>query len=140
MKPTVSPMLTHAFFAFYDTHRPVYLAYAASRLPPEEAHLAVARLFDLLASNWSTVVKAPHPAAWAWKQHTHVVAQRSGHASTPAEDVALLHEQLRLNIDQIATATGTDTATVISLLKATTRSRNRDPGSGRTPQRAHSVK
>jgi len=124
MTTTVSPaVLTTAFYAFCDTHRPVYLAYAAARLEPEDAHLAVACLFDLIASNWSEIVKTPHPAAWAWRQHTHTVARRSGRPTTAADDAALLHERLGLSVDQIATVTGTEPAAVTALLAAARRRR-----------------
>ncbi len=134
MKPTVSPtVLTNAFYAFYDLHRPIYHAYATSRLMPEEAQVAVAHLFGLLASNWSDIVKKPCPAAWAWQRHAHSVAQRTGRPHTAADDAVLLHEQLRLSIDQIATVTGTEPATVTALLAAAHRDRcpAREPLRGR---------
>ncbi|MGP3990827.1 hypothetical protein [Streptomyces sp. 3N207] len=130
MKPTVSPtVLTNAFYAFYDLHRPIYHAYASSRLMPEEAQVAVAHLFDLVASNWSDIVKKPRPAAWAWQRHTHAVAQRTGRALTAADDAVLLHEQLRLSIDQIATVTGTEPATVTALLAAARRGQRKQSDS-----------
>ena len=53
MKPTAptASVLTTAFYAFYDLHRPACHAYAAARLPREEAQLSVTQLFDLIASN-----------------------------------------------------------------------------------------
>ncbi|WP_405807815.1 hypothetical protein [Streptomyces sp. NBC_01187] len=125
MKTSVSPaVLTTAFYAFYDLHRPVYHAYAAFHLTPEEAQVAVAHLFDLVASNWSTVVAKPCPAAWAWRRHTRAVAQRSGHPRTAADDAALLHEYLRLSIEKIAFVTGTERATVTALLATSRRRRS----------------
>ncbi|MGW1143634.1 hypothetical protein ACWD6I_00955 [Streptomyces sp. NPDC002454] len=118
---------TTVFYAFYDLHRPTYHAYAATLLPPEEAAITVAHLFDLVASNWTAVVAHPSPSAWAWTRHVRTVAHRSGHTTTPAEDVALLHHTLHLSIDKIATVTGAEPATVTALL--TTRRRPR-PRSG----------
>ncbi|MGW3559497.1 hypothetical protein ACWDNT_19340 [Streptomyces sp. NPDC000963] len=57
MKTTAPPLLTTAF---YDLHRP---ARAAVHLTPEEATVAVARLFDLVAGHWTTVVNTPSPSA-----------------------------------------------------------------------------
>ncbi|MEK8141791.1 hypothetical protein NKH18_01490 [Streptomyces sp. M10(2022)] len=61
MKPAPPAVLTNAFYAFYDLHRPAYEAYAAALLTPEEARLAVSHLFDLVAGNWTTVVSERHP-------------------------------------------------------------------------------
>ncbi|MFJ5850779.1 hypothetical protein [Streptomyces sp. NPDC092903] len=58
---------------------------------------------------------------WAWKQHTHTVARRSGHTLTAAEDASLLHDQLLLSVDQIATLTGTEPVAVTALLAAARR-------------------
>ncbi|MEV5659420.1 hypothetical protein [Streptomyces sp. NPDC052291] len=120
MKPTPT-MLTNSFYAFYDLHRPAYRDYAEARLAPEEAQVAVSHLFDLVASHWSTIVREPDPAAWAWERHTQTVARRSGHALTPAEEALLLYEVLRLSIDKIATVTGTEPAAVSTLLAAARR-------------------
>lgn len=123
MKPA-SPapsLLTIAFYAFYDLHRPAYHAYAAARLPQEEALLSVTQLFDLIASNWTRIMTEQHPAAWAWNEHTRAVACRAGRVPSPAEDAALLYDDLRLSIDRIATITGTDPARVTVLLAAARR-------------------
>ncbi|MET9535896.1 hypothetical protein ABZY02_36045, partial [Streptomyces sp. NPDC006649] len=104
--------------AFYDVHRPAYHAYAAAHLSPEEAQLAVSHLFNLVADNWTTVVCERHPAAWAWGKHTRTVAHRSGRVLIAVEDAFLLHDQLLLSIDQIATMTGTELAAVSALLAA----------------------
>ncbi|WP_371794126.1 hypothetical protein [Streptomyces sp. NBC_01718] len=121
MKPAPPAVLTNAFYAFYDLHRPAYHAYATARLTPEEAQIAVSHLFDLVASNWTKVVSERHPSAWAWEQHTRAVARRSGRALTDIEDATLLHDKLLLSIDQIATVTGTEPATVSTLLAAARR-------------------
>ncbi|MFE4692161.1 hypothetical protein ACFRH6_19185 [Streptomyces sp. NPDC056749] len=124
MKPAPPTVLTNAFYAFYDLHRPAYDAYAAALLTPEEAQIAVAHLFNLVAGNWTTVVSERHPSAWAWQRHTQAVARRSGHRLTAVEDASLLYDKLRLSIDQIATVTGTEPATVTTLLAAARRTRS----------------
>ncbi|MGW0608680.1 hypothetical protein [Streptomyces sp. NPDC002640] len=117
-------LLTISFYAFYDLHHPVYHAYAAARLPPEEARISVCHLFSLVARDWATIVTAPRPSAWAWGHLTRTVARRSGRGVlTPAEDAALLHDDLQLSIDKIATVTGADTAAVTALLAAARRAR-----------------
>ncbi|MFB7852682.1 hypothetical protein ACFC34_37495 [Streptomyces sp. NPDC056053] len=116
MKTSPLTVLTHAFYAFYDLHRPAYHAYAAARLSPEEAQIAVTHLFDLVAGNWTAIVAERRPSAWAWNTHTRTVARRTGRTFTAAEDASLLHDQLRLSIGQIATVTGTEPATVTALL------------------------
>ncbi|MFD9807672.1 hypothetical protein ACFWZZ_10555 [[Kitasatospora] papulosa] len=121
MRPAPAAVLTNSFYAFYDLHRPAYRDYAAARLAPEEAKIAVSHLFDLVASHWSTIVREPDPAAWAWKRHTQTVARRSGHTLTPVEETLLLHEELRLSIDKIATVTGADPAAVSTRLAAARR-------------------
>ncbi|MFE6713893.1 hypothetical protein [Streptomyces sp. NPDC057695] len=123
--PPRPALLTTAFYAFYDLHRPTYHAYASARLTPEEAAIAVAQLFGLIADNWTTVVNAPSPSAWAWTRHTRAIARRGGHPHTPAEDADLLHRTLHLSIDKIATVTGTEAATVVALLAS--RRRRADP-------------
>ncbi|MET7344671.1 hypothetical protein [Streptomyces sp. NPDC005547] len=120
MKPAPT-MLTNSFYAFYDLHHPAYRDYAQARLTPEEAQVAVSHLFDLIASHWSTIVREPVPAAWAWQRHTQTVARRSGRALTRAEEALLLYEELRLSIDKIATVTGTEPAAVTTLLAAARR-------------------
>ncbi|MFJ1847058.1 hypothetical protein [Streptomyces sp. NPDC088146] len=135
MKPAVPPILLTN--AFYDLHRPAYHAYAAARLTPEEALVAVAHLFDLVASNWTTVVARPRPSAWAWERHTRAVARRSGRTATAAEDASLLHDDLLLSIGQIATVTGAEPATVTTLLAAAHRGRLRGPGTPQTARPAH---
>ncbi|MEU4173547.1 hypothetical protein [Streptomyces sp. NPDC026589] len=114
-------VLTNAFYAFYDLHRPAYAMFAAARLPAEEAQIAVSHLFSLVADNWTTVVTERHPSAWAWERHTKVIARRSGRTTTVVEDISLLHHQLLLSIDQIASLTGTEAATVAALLAAADR-------------------
>jgi hypothetical protein len=111
-------VLTTAFHAFYDLHRPAYHAYAAARLPREEAELSVIHLFGLIAANWTWLMTRQRPSAWAWEKHTRAIAHRTGRTPTAAEDTALLHDQLRLSIDRIATITGTDPARVTTLLAA----------------------
>jgi hypothetical protein len=119
-------LLTISFYAFYDLHHPAYHAYAAAHLSPEEARISVSHLFSLVAHNWPTVVTAPRPSAWAWSRHTRTVARRSGRGLlTPAEDVALLHDELLFSIDRVATLTGTDPAAVTALLAAAHRTRRR---------------
>ena len=127
-------LLTNSFYAFYDLHRPSYHAYAAARLPREEAQIAVSHLFDLVASNWTTIVAEPRPSAWAWERHTRTIAHRSGRTLTAAENTSLLYDDLMLSIDQIATMTGTEPATVTALLAAARRCAARTPyrrGTGR---------
>ncbi|MFE3074233.1 hypothetical protein [Streptomyces sp. NPDC059247] len=119
------PLLTTAFYAFYDLHRPVYHAYAAALLTSEEASLAVTQLFDLVAGNWTTVMTDPSPSAWAWSRHVRTVTRRAGRTTTPAEDAALLHYALHLSIDKIATVTGTEPASVTALLGVCRRNRLR---------------
>ncbi|MEV5987706.1 hypothetical protein AB0L85_22280 [Streptomyces sp. NPDC052051] len=123
MKPTppAPSVLTTAFYAFYDLHRPAYHAYAAARLPQEEAQLSVTQLFDLVAGNWTWLMTERCPSAWAWEEHTRAVARRAGRTSTPAEDAALLHDDLRLSIDRIAIITGAAPARVTALLAAARR-------------------
>ncbi|MEV5194717.1 hypothetical protein AB0K86_19670 [Streptomyces clavifer] len=123
MNPARPGVLTNAFYAFYDLHRPAYHAYAAAYLTPEEAQIAVAQLFDLVAGTWTTVVAERHPSAWAWQQLTRVVAHRSGRTLTAVEDASLLHDELLLSITQIATVTGTEPATVTTLLATARRKR-----------------
>ncbi|MER5967507.1 hypothetical protein [Streptomyces sp. NPDC002057] len=124
MKSTQTPaLLTTAFYAFYDLHRPVYHAYASARLSPEEAAVAVAQLFNLVAGNWTTVVNASSPSAWAWTRHVRAVTRRMGRPTTPAEDADLLHRTLHLSIDKIATVTGSEPATVTALLATRHRQR-----------------
>ncbi|MFI9494714.1 hypothetical protein ACIG8K_24545 [Streptomyces halstedii] len=130
MKPARPAVLTISFYAFYDLHRPAYHSYASALLAPEEARIAVSHLFDLVAGNWTTVVSERCPSAWAWRQHTRVVARRSGRTLTAAEDASLFHDKLRLSVDQIATVTGAEPATVTTLLAAARRTR--------TPTRAGS--
>lgn len=59
--------------------------------------------------------------AWSWQRHTQAVARRSGRTLTPVEETLLLHEELRLSIDKIATVTGTEPAAVSTLLAAAAR-------------------
>ncbi|MGW3330472.1 hypothetical protein ACWDF9_07995 [Streptomyces rubiginosohelvolus] len=120
MKPPPA-VLTNAFYAFYDLHRPAYYAFAQARLPSEEARVAVAHLFSLVADNWTSVVNERCPSAWAWERHTQVIARRSGRNTTPAQDISLLHDQLLFSIGEIAALTGTDAATVAALLAAADR-------------------
>ncbi|MGW1171361.1 hypothetical protein [Streptomyces sp. NPDC001153] len=119
--PPAASVLTTAFYAFYDLHRPAYQAYATARLPQEEAQLSVTQLFDLVASNWTWLMTEQCPSAWAWEEHTRAVARRAGRTPSPAEDTVLLHDDLCLSIDRIATITGTDTARVTALLAAARR-------------------
>ncbi|MEV7643385.1 hypothetical protein AB0O32_25975 [Streptomyces rubiginosohelvolus] len=114
-------VLTNAFYAFYDLHRPAYYAFAEARLSVEEARVAVAYLFSLVADNWTSVVNERCPSAWAWERHTQVIARRSGRTTTPVQDVSLLHDHLLLSIGQIAALTGTEPATVAVLLAAADR-------------------
>ncbi|MFF3531445.1 hypothetical protein ACFYX5_32690 [Streptomyces rubiginosohelvolus] len=117
MKPPPA-VLTNAFYAFYDLHRPAYYAFAQARLSTEEARVAVAHLFSLVADNWTSVVNERCPSAWAWERHTQVIARRSGRTTTPVQDISLLHDQLLFSIGEIAALTGTDAATVAALLAA----------------------
>ncbi|MFB0619509.1 hypothetical protein [Streptomyces sp. AGS-58] len=143
MKPTphTASVLTTACYAFYDLHRPAYHAYAAARRPQEEARLSVTQLFDLIAGNWTWIMTEQCPSAWAWQEHTRAVARRAGRTPTPAEDTALLHDDLRLSIDRIATITGTAPARVTTPLAAARRIRK--PAGLRTtppaPQVLHSA-
>ncbi|MFE3431148.1 hypothetical protein [Streptomyces sp. NPDC059171] len=125
-------VFTNAFYAFYDLHRPAYFAFAAARLSSEEARVAVSHLFSLVAENWAAVVTERRPSAWAWEQHTQVIARRSGHPSTAIDDVRLLHHHLKLTIGQIAAMTGTETATVTALLAASDREIGHTAAIGRT--------
>ncbi|MGW8487428.1 hypothetical protein [Streptomyces sp. NPDC055886] len=118
---TKAAVFTNAFYAFYELHRPAYYAFAAARLSPEEAGVAVSHLFSLVADNWATVVTERRPSAWAWERHTQVIARRSGCTTTPVQDISLLHHQLLLSIGQIAALTGTEAATVAALLAAADR-------------------
>ncbi|GAA3135817.1 hypothetical protein GCM10010521_22350 [Streptomyces rameus] len=129
MKPT-PPTAAKLTYAFYDLHRPASHAYAAARLPQEEAQLSVTQLFDLIASNWSWIMTRQCPSAWAWEKHTGAVAHRADRTPTPAEDTALLHDDLRLSIDRIATITGTDPARVTALLAAARRPQHSPTGIG----------
>ncbi|MEU3862225.1 hypothetical protein AB0F03_33600 [Streptomyces sp. NPDC028722] len=63
------------------------------------------------------------PSAWVWQEHTRAVARRAGRTPTPAEDTALLYDDLRLSIDRIATITGTAPARVTTLLAVARRIR-----------------
>jgi DNA-directed RNA polymerase specialized sigma24 family protein len=115
MKPSPA-VLTNAYYAFYDLHRPAYHAYAAAHLPTEEARIATSKLFETVASTWTSVVAERCPSAWAWQRFTQTVARCSGRTSTAVKDTHLLHHKLRLSIDQIATVTGTEPATVCAHL------------------------
>ncbi|MBZ2410774.1 hypothetical protein HX747_30590 [Streptomyces sp. L06] len=114
-------VLTNGFYAFYDLHRPVYHAYATAHLPPEEAQIAVGMTFAVVVENWTSVVTERHPARWAWSHHTRTVARRCGHTPTAIEVTRLLHDDLHMTIDQIATVTGTDRAAVLAHLVAADR-------------------
>lgn len=124
-------MLTTSFYAFYDLHRPAYLAYAGALLPAYEAPVAVEHTLTLVAHHWLTVVTMPSPSAWAWNVHTATIAHRTHVRRTQTEDTVLLHEDLGLSIDRIATVTGTSTATAVTQLQHARRST-----SARTPRRA----
>lgn len=136
MKPAPPTVLTNSFYAFYDLNRPAYRDYAQARLAPEEAQIAVAHVFDLVASHWSTIVREPDPAAWAWQRHTQTVSRRSGRTLTPIEETLLLHEELRLSIDKIATVTGIEPAAVSTRLAAARRHPDKVPGQPATPAAA----
>ncbi|TXS35200.1 hypothetical protein [Streptomyces sp. t39] len=110
-------LLANAFDAFYDFHRPLYLAHAHASLPPDEARIVVSLLFDLVASAWSTIVADRRPAARVWDLHTQALARRT-RPTTPIEETVLLHEQLHLSIDHISTVTGRDPATITAHLAA----------------------
>ncbi|WP_406163821.1 hypothetical protein OG298_43975 (plasmid) [Streptomyces sp. NBC_01005] len=125
MKPSPA-VLTNAYYAFYDLHRPTYHAYAAAHLPTEEARIATSKLFETVASTWTSVVAERRPSACAWQWFTQTVARRSGRTSTAIEDTHLLHHKLMLSVDQIATVTGAEPATVCARLAAPRR--NRSPG------------
>ncbi|MFF8983823.1 hypothetical protein ACF08E_10585 [Streptomyces globisporus] len=133
MEPRLGVCTKAAVFtnAFYDLHRPAYYAFAQARLPAEEARVAVAHLFSLVADHWTSVVNERRPSAWAWERHTQVIARRSGRTTTPVQDISLLHDHLLLSIGQIAALTGTESATVAVLLAAadreTTRRGRRQP-------------
>ncbi|MGW3304585.1 hypothetical protein [Streptomyces rubiginosohelvolus] len=94
----------------HSFHRPAYYAFAQTRQSTEEARVAVAHLFSLVADNWTSVVNERRPSAWAWERHTQVIARRSGRNTTPAQDISLLHDQLLFSIGEIATLTGIDAA------------------------------
>lgn len=132
LKPPAPSVITNAFYAFYDLHRPAYHAYAAAYLPPEEARIAVTHMFALVADHWSTIISQRYPSAWAWERYTRTIARRSGRTPTATEDVHLLYEQLLLSIDQIATVTGAEPAAVTALLAAAHRSAPK----GRRPQKS----
>ena len=129
MKPSPA-VLTNAYYAFYDLHRPAYHAYAAAHLPTEEARIATSKLFETVASTWTSVVAERHPSAWVWEQFTRTVARRTGRRPTAVEDTHLLHHGLSLSIDRIATVTGTEPATIRARLAAARRAQppNADPG------------
>ncbi|MET8747564.1 hypothetical protein [Streptomyces sp. NPDC004728] len=120
MKPSLA-VLTNAYYAFYDLHRPAYRSYAAAHLPSEEARIATSKVFETVASTWTSVVAERRPSAWAWQRFTQTVAHRSGRTSTAIEDTHLLHHKPLLSIDQIATVTGAEPATVCSRLAAARR-------------------
>jgi hypothetical protein len=109
-------MLSTAFRAFYDLHKPGYLAYAAARLPRDEAVLAVAHTFGLIAADWSSAVARRNPAAYAWQLHTRYVSAVTGAPCTRADEARLLHDGLHLTVNRIATLTGNDPAAVTVLL------------------------
>ncbi|MEU7647294.1 hypothetical protein [Streptomyces huasconensis] len=115
-RPAKPHMLSAAFRAFYEQHRAGYFAYAAARLPDEEARIAVAHTFALIAANWPTAVTRPNPAAYAWNLHTHYVTARTGTSTSHEQDTALMYERLHLTIDRIATLTGTEPAAVTARL------------------------
>lgn len=119
-----STILSAAFRAFYEQHRTGYFAYAAARLSDEEARVAVAHTFALIAADWPTAVTRPNPAAYAWSLHTHYVTARTGTSTSREQDTALMYDCLHLTIDRIATLTGTEPATVTARL-ATARRRAR---------------
>ncbi|MFF8702969.1 hypothetical protein ACF067_28335 [Streptomyces albidoflavus] len=124
-------VLANGYYAFYDLHRPTYHAYATAHLSPEEAQIAVANVFALVAENWTSIVTEQHPARWGWTRHTRTVARRSGHIPTRVQDACLLHERLHLAVKQISTTTGQDPANDTTLLAAGERS---DPAPGQRPR------
>ncbi|SCF67635.1 hypothetical protein [Streptomyces sp. Ncost-T10-10d] len=111
-------VLSAAFRAFYDLRHASYLAYTAARLPADEVPVAVSHTFGLVAANWTTAVARPSPAAYAWNLHTSYVVGRTGTRTNQKGDVALMHDDLHLPVDRIATLTGKETATVTALLSA----------------------
>ncbi|MEU1129554.1 hypothetical protein ABZ383_06755 [Streptomyces sp. NPDC005900] len=127
-RPVKPAMLSTAFRAFYEQHRPGYFAYAAARLPDGEAHVAVAHTFALIAADWPTAVTRPSPAAYAWNLHTHYVTSRTGTSTSREQDTALMHDHLHLTIDRIATLTGTEPATVAARLATARRCAGRRHG------------
>ncbi|MGX9923566.1 hypothetical protein ACWIG4_27375 [Streptomyces sp. NPDC002248] len=115
---TTVALLTTTFYAFHDLQRPVYYAYARALLPPEEATVAVEHTLGLLAGTWSTVVSKPSPAAEAWSHLSTIVAHRTRHTRTTAEDITLLYA-LGMPPATIATATGLTPPAVVAQLLAT---------------------
>ncbi|WP_338704000.1 hypothetical protein V2W30_39555 (plasmid) [Streptomyces sp. Q6] len=116
-RPAVK-MLSDAFLAFYELQQPGYLAYAAAHLPADEARIAVAHTFALIAADWPRAVTEPNPAAYAWDLHTHFVTVRTGTSSNPQQDTLLLHERLHLTVARIADLTGSEPAVVTATLAA----------------------
>ncbi|MFG3370358.1 hypothetical protein ACGF0K_36080 [Streptomyces sp. NPDC048156] len=114
--PTI--MLSAAFRAFCDLHRAGYFAYAAARLSRDEAKVAVAHTFALIAGDWPTAVNRPNPAAYAWHLHTRYVTSCTGKTTSREQDAALMHDRLNLTVDRIATLTGTEPAAVTAMLAA----------------------
>jgi hypothetical protein len=106
------------FRAFYDLLRPGYLTYAVARLPAAEASIAVAHTFGIIASDWSTTVRRPNPAAYAWYLHTHYISRTTGSYISREEEVALMHDVLHLPVHRIATLTGREPAAVAASLGA----------------------
>lgn len=120
-RPAVK-MLSDAFQAFCELHRPGYLAYAEARLPAEEAQLAVAHIFALIAADWPRAVTKPNPAAYAWDLHTRFVTARTGGTRRdPRQDTLLLYERLHLTVERIAALTGSEPAAVTATLAAAQR-------------------
>ncbi|WPO76224.1 hypothetical protein [Streptomyces sp. KN37] len=95
----------------------------------QEARVAVAHTFALIAADWPAAVARPNPAAYAWNLHTHYVTART--STSQEQDTAPMYDRLHLTIDRIATLTGTEPAAVTARL-ATARRRARRRAAPRT--------
>ncbi|GLW04845.1 hypothetical protein [Streptomyces lavendulae] len=103
-----------AYEAFCDTHRAVYIRYAATRLGSASAGAeAAGAALDALAWLWTSVLTSAAPARISWQLLTDLVNARAHHGRTPEEglsgpyaDAVILRTSLGLSGQEAADAMG----------------------------------